>query len=122
GALATYAPKLHSYMATTLRSVFKHHPHLKLNFPNSIFPAATFNCGPGSVTFDHRDYHNLSHGLCGITSGGNFDPTLGGHIYLRQLRLVIEFPSGASILIPSGCEDHGNTPIQPGETRYSMTQ
>lgn len=109
-------------MATTLRGVFEDQPSLKHNFSNSIFPAATFNCGPTTVTFDHRDYRNLSHGLCGVTSGGNFDSLLGGHIYLRQFRLVIEFPSGASILIPSGCVDHGNTPIQPDETRYSMTQ
>ncbi|KAJ6626308.1 hypothetical protein B0H10DRAFT_2303954 [Mycena sp. CBHHK59/15] len=24
--------------------------------------------------------------------------------------------------MPSGCVDHGNTPLQPGETRTSMTQ
>jgi hypothetical protein len=35
---------------------------------------------------------------------------------------VFEFPSGASVLIPSGCVDHGNTPIQPNETRHSITQ
>ncbi|KAJ7443364.1 hypothetical protein FB451DRAFT_1056965, partial [Mycena latifolia] len=119
--LATYAPKVYRYKSSTLKGVFEHHPHLKHNFSNSIFPAATFNCGH-AITFDHRDYHNLSHGFCGITCGGRFDSTLGGHIYLRQLKLVIEFPSGASILIPSGCVDHGNIPIQPGETRYSMTQ
>ncbi|KAJ6631937.1 hypothetical protein B0H10DRAFT_1975532 [Mycena sp. CBHHK59/15] len=44
-------------------------------------------------TFDHRDGLNLSHGLCAITCGGNFDHTLGGHIYLKQLKLVIEYPS-----------------------------
>ena len=41
---------------------------------------------------------------------------------MKQLRLVIQCPSGASMLIPSGCLDHGNTPIQPGETRHSITQ
>ncbi|KAJ6509618.1 hypothetical protein DFH09DRAFT_915220, partial [Mycena vulgaris] len=120
--LAWYAPKLYRYKATTLKGVFERHPYLKHNFSNSIFPAVTFNCGPDSATFDHCDYHNLSHGFCGVTCGGCFNSVLGGHIYLRQFRLVIEFPSGASILIPFGCVDHGNTPIQPGETRYSMTQ
>jgi hypothetical protein len=117
-----YAPKVYRYMGTTLKGVFENEPHLRHNFSNSIFPAATFNCGPEAVTFNHRDFLNLSHGFCGITSGGRFNSALGGHIYLRQFRLVIEFPSGASILIPSGCVDHGNTPIQEGETRYSMTQ
>ncbi|KAJ7077655.1 hypothetical protein B0H15DRAFT_759244, partial [Mycena belliarum] len=121
-ALAWYTPKLFRYQATTLKGLLDRQPHLKPNFTNSIFPAATYNCGPAAVTFDHRDFLNLSHGFCGVTCGGRFDSALGGHIYLRQFRLVVEFPSGASILIPSACVNHGNTPIQPGETRYSMTQ
>lgn len=38
------------------------------------------------------------------------------------LKLVIEFPSGASILLPSSSVWHGNTPVQPGETRTSFSQ
>ncbi|KAJ7033052.1 hypothetical protein C8F04DRAFT_1261393 [Mycena alexandri] len=102
--------------------LFEHHLDLIHLFDNSIFPAATFNCGPDAVTFDHCDFLNLPHGLCPVTAGGHFDHKLGGHIYLKQLRLVIQFPSGATIAIPSGCVDHGNTPIQPGETRHSITQ
>ncbi|KAJ6541962.1 hypothetical protein B0H10DRAFT_2392114 [Mycena sp. CBHHK59/15] len=97
-------------------------PGLIHNFSNSIFPTVTFNCGPDMVTFDHRVSLNLANGLCGITCGGDFDHSVGGHIYLKQLKFVIEFPSGSSILIPSGCVNHGNTPLQPGETRTSMTQ
>lgn len=36
--------------------------------------------------------------------------------------MVVEFPSGSTILLPSASIFHGNTPIQPGETRYSFTQ
>jgi len=36
--------------------------------------------------------------------------------------LVIEFPSGSDIIIPSSTLAHGNTPIQPGEWRVSFTQ
>ncbi|KAJ6530879.1 hypothetical protein DFH09DRAFT_1093493 [Mycena vulgaris] len=88
------------------------------------FQSSTFNCGRKMVTFDHIDHLNLGHGLCGISCGGSFDHTLGGHIHLDlgERRLVIEFPSGSSTLIPSGFIRHGNTPIQPGETRYSLTQ
>ncbi|KAJ7029476.1 hypothetical protein C8F04DRAFT_1264932 [Mycena alexandri] len=60
--------------------------------------------------------------FCPVTSAGKFDHKLGGHIYLGQLRLVIEFPSGATAIIPSDCVDHGNTPIQANETRFSITQ
>ncbi|KAF9539372.1 hypothetical protein CPC08DRAFT_651196, partial [Agrocybe pediades] len=36
--------------------------------------------------------------------------------------LVIEFPAGSTILIPSGILSHSNTTISEGETRYSFTQ
>ncbi|KAJ7096926.1 hypothetical protein C8R44DRAFT_683670 [Mycena epipterygia] len=120
--LAFYAPKLYRFLCNALQGLFDHQPELVHNFTNSVFPAATFNCGPDAVTVEHLDHLNLSHGLCGNTCGGNFDSTRSGLIHMRQLRLMIEFPSAASILIPSGCIDHGNTPIQPGESRHSMTQ
>lgn len=41
---------------------------------------------------------------------------------LFDVDLVIEFPPGATILIPSSVMRHGNTPIQDGETRVGMTQ
>ncbi|KAJ7023219.1 hypothetical protein C8F04DRAFT_970386, partial [Mycena alexandri] len=119
--LALYAPKLYRYYCQILRALFEHHPDLIHTFDNSVFPAATFNCGD-AVAFDHCDFLNLVHGLCPVTSAGKFDHKLGGHIYLGQLRLVIEFPSGATAIIPSGCVDHGNTPIQANETRFSITQ
>lgn len=41
---------------------------------------------------------------------------------LFQLRIVVEFPPCSTIIIPSGSLDHGNTPIQDGETRFSIAQ
>ncbi|KAJ7120587.1 hypothetical protein C8R43DRAFT_900672, partial [Mycena crocata] len=119
---AIYAPKLYRYYCRILKALFQRHPDLVHLSPNSIFPAATFNCGPDAFTFDHCDMHNLAHGFCGVTSGGEFNHKRGGHMYLKQLRLVIEFPSSSSMLIPSGCVNHGNTPIEAGETRHSITQ
>lgn len=108
--------------ATTLQALFENLPELQHNFTNSIFPAVTFNLGPSSATFDHLDYHNSRFGWCGVTSGGKFDHKKGGHLYIKQLKIVVEFPSGASTLIPSAICEHGNTPLSPGETRYSITQ
>ncbi|KAJ7739351.1 hypothetical protein B0H16DRAFT_1664578 [Mycena metata] len=119
--VALYAPKLYRYYCRILRALFEHHPELIHIFDNSVFPAVTFNCGD-AVTFQHCDFLNLVHGLCPVTSAGYFDHKRGGHIYLKQMRVVIEFPSGATAAIPSGCVDHGNTPIQPHETRFSITQ
>ncbi|KAF8959185.1 hypothetical protein BDZ97DRAFT_1761672 [Flammula alnicola] len=85
--------------------------------------ACTFNLGPGTITVDHTDYNNVAYGLCAITALGNFDPTLGGHMVLFDLGLVIEFPPGATILIPSSVLRHGNTPVVgEGVQRMSMTQ
>lgn len=41
---------------------------------------------------------------------------------MYDLKLAIEFPSGSTIVIPSASLSHGNTAIQPGETRVSFTQ
>ena len=71
---------------------------------------------------DRTDYNNLSHGLCALTALGNYDHTQGGHLILFGLKLAIQFPMGSSALIPSGCMDHGNTPIGEGEIRLSIAQ
>ena len=36
--------------------------------------------------------------------------------------MVIEFPRGSTIFIPSALITHSNLPIQPGERRMSFTQ
>ncbi|KII87540.1 hypothetical protein PLICRDRAFT_69864, partial [Plicaturopsis crispa FD-325 SS-3] len=95
---------------------------LKLNFPNSVFPAATFNLGPESVSIDHVDSGNIANGMCPVHSLGRFDYTKGGHLILWDLKLVIEFPPGSTILLPLSTLRHGNTTIQEGEERMSFTQ
>ncbi|KAJ6522122.1 hypothetical protein DFH09DRAFT_938563, partial [Mycena vulgaris] len=121
---ARFAPKLWRYYVDNLRLLFEHHPGLQHNFSNSIFPAATLNLGPSVVTDSHFNFNNLMHGLCGITSAGDFDHTIGGQIYMEfdQIKVVIDFPSGSGMLVPSAFIAHGNTPIQDGETRCSLTQ
>ncbi|KAH7908377.1 hypothetical protein BJ138DRAFT_1115901 [Hygrophoropsis aurantiaca] len=121
-ALKFYAPKLFRFYADHVNPLFNHYPQLRRNFINSIFPAATFNCGPRVVDLEHVDSTNVPYGLCPIWAGGQFDPRLGGHLILFEFKLVIEFPPGSTVLIPSGTVRHGNVPIQQGETRYSFTQ
>jgi hypothetical protein len=82
----------------------------------------TVNFGPRTVSLPHRDFANLSWGWCSISALGNFDPQKGGHLVLWDLGLVIEFPSGSTIIIPSAMVRHSNTPINDGETRYSVAQ
>lgn len=94
--------------------------HLAFPFVDSL-PSAAFNLGPRMVCTPHHDTKNLSFGICCITALGCFDPVAGGHLVLEELQLVVEFPPGATVLIPSAVVTHSNTTIQ-GERRYSFTQ
>ncbi|KAL0566703.1 hypothetical protein V5O48_015299 [Marasmius crinis-equi] len=117
----TWAPKLCLYYATTMTKILEHYPHLSLPFSGCVFAAFAVNFGPQTVCLPHRDTKNLAFGWCAITALGNFDWTKGGHLVLWDLRLVVEFPPGATIFIPSALVCHFNTSIQPHEERYSFT-
>ncbi|KAI0054737.1 hypothetical protein BV25DRAFT_1816620, partial [Artomyces pyxidatus] len=121
-ALCMGAPCIFGHYVDVLGKVKRQRPDLKHPFENSIFPTATFNFGPCAIAFPHRDAQNIPYGWCAITALGNFDPKVGGHLYLWELKLIVEFPPGSTILIPSAVVTHGNTPIQEGKTRQSFTQ
>jgi hypothetical protein len=91
-------------------------------FDNSVYPACAMNMGPQTVCLPHRDSGNKAGGWCSITSAGTFDPQCGGHLVLWELKLVIEFPPGSTINIPSSLITHSNTTIGAAETRVSFTQ
>ncbi|KAF8176788.1 hypothetical protein BJ912DRAFT_857245 [Pholiota molesta] len=48
--------------------------------------------------------------------------TKGGHLILWEPRLVVEFPPGSLLLIPSATITNSNTPVAPNEARASFTQ
>ncbi|KAJ8496437.1 hypothetical protein ONZ45_g12443 [Pleurotus djamor] len=120
--LHKHAPDLGRYYRSTLDAVVEHHPHLKRNFKRSDFASLTVNFGPQTVCQKHRDVCNLAWGWCAITALGEYDHLKGGHLVLWDLELVIEFPPGYTVLIPSASLYHSNTPISSHETRYSITQ
>ena len=119
GAFQVWAPKLYD----EYRSLAQHYlldRSAQQNFPGIAFAAATFNLGPATVNIPHINAGNLPHGWCAITAFGDFDPDFGGHLILWDLGLVIRFPPGHTILIPSGCVCHSNVGIRPDERRYPM--
>ena len=120
--MATWAPSLHAYYSEKLGALYTNDPSLEKTFKSSVFSATTYNLGPHTVCFPHKDFGNLAFGLCAVTALGRFDPTKGGHLVLWELGLVIEFPPGSTILLPSATITHSNTSISKGETRYSFTQ
>lgn len=113
---------MHGYFQEHDDALHKKYPKLGRNFQNSVFGSATFNFGPNAWTYRHRDVANPPFGLCTVTAMGPFDWTKGGHMVLWDLRLVIEFPPGATILLPSATIAHSNIPVQPGDQRASFTQ
>ncbi|PBK66648.1 hypothetical protein ARMSODRAFT_989317 [Armillaria solidipes] len=106
----TWAPDLFHYYAMYLRDLLMHDISLVMNWTSCIFAAATFN------------FANLPFGWCAITALGRFDPRFGGHLVLWDLKLVLDFSPGSTILIPSAILRHSNTTIGRSKRRYSFTQ
>lgn len=118
-----FAPKLYSHYHKCLSTVFSKLPHLKKvrNSAVNIWPAWSINFGPQVCCGKHLDVANLPYGWCAICALGDYDPTQGGHLVLWELKVVIEFPPGSVILIPSASITHSNTPIPDGQSRLSFT-
>lgn len=83
--------------------------------------ASTVNIGPQTITSRHKDFKNLSFGLCAIIALGDFDWEKGGALCLEEPGVRLQFAPGDIIFIPSASITHYNTPIAPGETRSSLT-
>ncbi|KAJ7842916.1 hypothetical protein B0H13DRAFT_2239338 [Mycena leptocephala] len=119
---ANWAPNVYQYYVINMRVFYARNPSLKRPFINGIWSACTFNLGPQTCALGHRDFANLAFGWCTITALGNFDYTKGGHLILWDCRLILEFPPGTTILIPSATLFHSNIPVSTSERRYSFTQ
>ena len=127
----TYGVKNYQYTKDTMEAIRNHFNNLgdkslglqsEDNKALGVFPCRTFNLATQSVSVPHTDHNNLSHGWCSITPLGDFNPTLGGHLVLWNFKLIIEFPPGSTILIPSSIVVHSNTPIEPNGVRNSIVQ
>ena len=99
-------------------------PSLKRPYDDSVgvYPCRSFNLGKQTASYPHVDLANLAQSWCTVTPIGSFDPKMGGHLVLKDLGLVVEFPPGTTILIPSALITHSNTPIRSHETRYPIVQ
>ena len=118
--MKTWFPWLHEVYSNVLPVIES--DGLQRNFAKSDFASITFNFPPNTVCRVHLDHLNWAPGICAVTAGGSYDFRKGGHLVLWDQKLIIEFPPGTTLLIPSACVLHGNTPIQEGEKRFSITQ
>ncbi|KAK7028211.1 hypothetical protein VNI00_014901 [Paramarasmius palmivorus] len=117
----TWAPQLFFYYVQIMALLLGSDNQLFRPFSNSPFAAFTVNFGPKTVCLPHRDSKNLAFGWCGICALGTYDHVKGGHLVLWDLKLMIEFPPGTIIFIPSAVCCHFNTAIQDEEERFSFT-
>ncbi|KAJ7716710.1 hypothetical protein B0H16DRAFT_1338676 [Mycena metata] len=122
GIFANWAPNLFQYYSSHMRKFYKKYRHLRRPFLNSIWSACTFNLRLHTCCLGHRDFANLAFGWCAVTALGDYDYRKGGHLILWDCKLILEFPPGCTILIPSAAIFHSNIPIGPNEHRYSFTQ
>ena len=122
GVLAHWAPELHMYYANTLDTLHTHDRSLKRIFLTSVFAASTYNLGPRTVCFKHTDFTNLPFSMCTVTALGDFNPKKGSHLILWECGLIIKFPPGSTILLPSATILHSNVTVDRDECRYSFTQ
>ncbi|KAJ7349731.1 hypothetical protein DFH08DRAFT_958701 [Mycena albidolilacea] len=87
---------------------------------NSTCSVCTFDLGPCTCAFGHRNFANL--GWWVITALGTFNYTKGGNHIILDCKLILEFPLGCTVVILSAAIFHSNTWIAEHETRYSFTQ
>ncbi|KAK7021080.1 hypothetical protein VNI00_017526 [Paramarasmius palmivorus] len=120
-AFSLWAPRLHGEYQVVIDDMYREKPSLRRNFPG-VFSAATFNFGGDVWTFKHRDHFNWAYGWCFVTALGQFDHRVGGQLVLWELKLVVDFPHGATIAIPSAAITHSNLPVAQGSQRVSFTQ
>ncbi|KZT18950.1 hypothetical protein NEOLEDRAFT_1078982, partial [Neolentinus lepideus HHB14362 ss-1] len=121
-AFDLFAPLLFNYYANALNLLCEMNKKLERHFPRSAFACYAFNLGGKVRSYIHTDHLNLPFGWCAITALGTFNPRKGGHLVLWDLKLVVEFPPGSTIFIPSAILRHSNIAIQPGERRLSFVQ
>ena len=92
---------MHALYQCNLQNLLNSDPTLNRPFNNSVFAAATFNLGGHVATKVHLDHMNVATGWCGVVALGDYNPKTGGHLVLWDLDVAIEFPPGATILLPS---------------------
>jgi hypothetical protein len=124
----TYFPRMHAYYQETLEALLKAHPHLRPAFLHDApggghipWCAASPNVGERVVTFPHTDQANLAAGICVVAALKGFNPDKGGHLIFWDLGLVVRFPPGTVILLPSALLLHSNVQIMDDEERCSLT-
>jgi hypothetical protein len=115
-----FSPNSFGLARTLTDALFDANPTLRRPLPGA-WTNISFALGPQTVTPPQRLPSTVRWCWIAITALGTFNPQRGGHLILWDIGRVLEFPPGTTVLIPSLLH-FSISCIQPGETRYSITQ
>jgi hypothetical protein len=123
-AFKVYGKRNYEYVEATMEKIRDRQPNLRRPYDSKVgvYPCCSINVGRHTASYPHTDTANLAQSWCSITAIGDFDPKLGGHLVLKELGLVIEFPASSTVLIPSALITHSNVPVREHEARFSIVQ
>ncbi|KAJ6542988.1 hypothetical protein B0H19DRAFT_884226, partial [Mycena capillaripes] len=90
----------------------------------SVFSAVTFEFGgPHLQTTPTGQPDHYEAGTWSVlTALRKYSHLHGGHIILWNLGLVVSFPPGATILIPTGIIRYSFVKVREGDHRYAVLQ
>ena len=91
GVLHTFAPILFNFSQSTLDLLEVMNPDVRCYILDHPLASTTFNFGPRTITFSHKDLKNLSWRLCTVINLGSYDPMKGRHFVLWDLGITVEF-------------------------------
>ncbi|KAJ3552345.1 hypothetical protein NP233_g12904 [Leucocoprinus birnbaumii] len=122
-SIDVFAPRLYGYIKDHMQRLQRHPDYtgLRWNDPHGAMSGKTRNFPWCVATVPHRDVMNMAFAWCGVVAIGPYNAIYGGHFVIHNMKLAIQFPHGALILIPSAFLWHSNVPVRHEDHRASVT-
>ncbi|KAJ7128206.1 hypothetical protein C8R43DRAFT_836004, partial [Mycena crocata] len=122
--LAAFCSTAFQTLENQKRLFLEHDPRALYPNDSTVYSAAIIELGgphrreiaPGIADRFEAASWSVLHAL------GKYKSPSGGHVIFWDLGLVVAFPAGASILIPTGLIWYSFVKVREGETRYSILQ
>ncbi|KAJ7016826.1 hypothetical protein C8F04DRAFT_973077, partial [Mycena alexandri] len=114
-----FVPSAFAALATQKEQFLKHQSDALYPSTSSVFSAATIEFGPHLQETNRRHEAGSWNILLAL---GHYNHRHGGHIIFWDLGLVVAFPPGSCILVPTGLIRYSFVKVRPHETRYSLVQ
>ncbi|KAJ7086889.1 hypothetical protein B0H15DRAFT_801511 [Mycena belliarum] len=122
--LQVYCPTAFSALQAEKLAFLEHKRSALYPCDSSVFSSTTFEFGgPHRRTSSNGQPDRFQAGAWSVLHAlGNYAPTRGGHVIFWDLGIVVCFPSGSTILIPTGVIHYSFVKVREDEFRYSLLQ